>query len=116
MQVAAVFGTVKELSQALLQEIDPNAGVCNPGAQFETLKEKLCDLFKWCVEHHDEIARYLQMGGAALSASTDPKCKVAGMALSATGALLSNVGPRLKLELSAPAAKGGPPFDGCALV
>ena len=116
-QVAAVFKTVSEFSQAHLREIDPNAGVWNSGALLETLKEKLCDLFNWCEEHHDEISRVLQMSGAALSNSSHPNIKVVGMALSATGALLGTVvGHRHKLEHSAPEARGGPPFDGCALV
>ena len=115
-QVAAVCGTVKQLTQEMLREINPNARSWNLKTLLKTFKEKLLDLLKWCMEHSEEIADVLQVGGDTLSKFSNPNFKYAGMTLQGAGELLRNVGPRFRREFSAKAANGGSHFDGCALV
>ena len=100
----------------MVREIDPNARSWNLKTQLDTLKEKLLDLLKWCMEHSEEIADVLQVGGDTLSKFPIPYCNYAGMAFHEVGEMMRKVGPRFRREFSAPAANGGLHFDGCAFV
>ena len=84
------------------------------GTLLDKLKEKLNDLFNWCLEHRQEIAPIFHMTGATLVQSPDRYEKLSGVAFIFTGGLMNNLSLQKRKELFA--EREGRTVDWCALV